>query len=580
MISIDSFPKSRNHTDRQSKSITFQTSDFPNQTEEDPAASNSANWIAMSWATPRPSTNTIDICFRQAPQEYNFKFYKIELIDANSGEWLELVLDVLKTPADKTVRSQCVQLSNVCPGLFIAYVYADDADCACKRNGVCADTGCTRSQIFDINMLDANACTITTVQPTTKPPSVDFIVRLAAVIVAVITAVLLLCGLAAFLYKKYYSNPNEGPYEYDILPKQIKPDIKAPAPVLLVYARDNDAHREVVCRFAKFLKDDCFCHVRIDEWPVETEEISQTGEVEWFNRRSVDTATVIVIHSEGSFLQHQAWKKNERFELIHSDPLDDLFMYAMRLRQNEHLRKAAIDKRYFHVYFPNSLPNHVVEQFGEKTYQLMKCIDELVLNIHNFNKFDEIGKVSLKIDSHSEARERLETAISDAVEYHKQNMDWFLKRYRRITNCKDQQTILHIDSLIAKTEPDNAFNGSCVVDHSNDIAIRGACTSLESNDSGYNSIPNNCSQQSGVISIKEEEKQRRMSASDSYISYDEKSLSSVISGCSWISPEEDDGNSLKSSEFRSFCQKIDYSDYSESESTKCLRDDVFLSDGE
>ena len=58
--------------------------------------------------------------------------------------------------------------------------------------------------------------------------------------------------------------------------------VAARVEVLLVYARDNDSHRRVVCRFASFLHACCLCTVHIDEW--DAGELHRLGSTEWLLR--------------------------------------------------------------------------------------------------------------------------------------------------------------------------------------------------------------------------------------------------------------------------------------------------------
>jgi len=71
--------------------------------------------------------------------------------------------------------------------------------------------------------------------------------------------------------------------------------------VLLIYSRDNEAHRKVVCRFATFLHKCCECDVSIDEWS--THLISRISSCAWLTQRIENVDKIIIIHSEGGFRQ-------------------------------------------------------------------------------------------------------------------------------------------------------------------------------------------------------------------------------------------------------------------------------------
>jgi len=80
---------------------------------------------------------------------------------------------------------------------------------------------------------------------------------------------------------------------------RARPKTDARKKVLLIYSRDHEAHRNVVCHFATFLHNCWECDVSIDEWS--TAKIAHVGSCEWINRQLESVSNVIIIHSEGGF---------------------------------------------------------------------------------------------------------------------------------------------------------------------------------------------------------------------------------------------------------------------------------------
>jgi len=442
-ITIDSYPVSSG-VRTSAPYTTFKTSENLNQSLSQPDANNSAKWVAVLGVEPQPSRNIINICFSSAPLEYRFKSYHIDLIDKSSPFGIYRQQTV---PSGNVSQSgeTCLTFTDICPGYYKVNLYADNTECACKTDGKCSTSGCIVTVVSSVDMSDApQPCQSSQlVSPTghSSNVTVKIIAALFGTLIALALIVLLICIFRDRLPRceRVGSKPSD--------PSNLSPAEWGEERVLIVYAKDNEAHRKVVCVFAAFLQDVCDCDVEFDESRKSSVDIAQIGADEWLLRRLHDCPNVILIHSKGAFCQYQEYKGDKKCEPNEPHPLVDQFIPAIQLILRDQLRMKC-QKKIYHVYFPYTKKQHIIElKFKGKIYQLMKRIDELYLNLHHEAKYSSKTTKNSFINetdyTHVEKGLQLETAINEAVEYHVKHPDWFEMNYQIVplacrTNEKPQ----------------------------------------------------------------------------------------------------------------------------------------------
>ena len=202
--------------------------------------------------------------------------------------------------------------------------------------------------------------------------------------------------------------------------------------ILLVYARDNEAHCKVVRHFAMFLVSRCQCDVKLDMWCAH--DISSTTALQWELQQIKSVNSVIIVHSEAGIRQYEAWERNECYEkVIFETPLRDTFLPAILEVKDYYLERK--DKKFYNVVFPHSSVNHVVKMHLGNTYVMMKDIEELFLNIHGMTKFNKNGTTTAKEINSEEYMKCLEgrqlkEAMEEAVDFVKVNINWFDRYYQ------------------------------------------------------------------------------------------------------------------------------------------------------
>ena len=199
-------------------------------------------------------------------------------------------------------------------------------------------------------------------------------------------------------------------------------------------------------RFATFLNHQCKCDVRFDAW--HTDEVHRLSSLEWLLRQINTVDNIVIVHSEGSYKQYEAYVKGMPVEkLIHDTPLDDMFIPAVKEFQNQfYLHEKR--KKFFQVYFPYTEKRHVIDLKLGMTYHLMNHIEDLFLDLHGKSKLSCNGTLhalSITRDRFSNSVEgnNLKLAIREASEYFLKNRDWFVRTYRPKISTVVNESILN-----------------------------------------------------------------------------------------------------------------------------------------
>lgn len=198
--------------------------------------------------------------------------------------------------------------------------------------------------------------------------------------------------------------------------------------VLLIYAKDNAYHCNVVQCLALYLQQCCYCEVRFDQWF--QDEIGDSSTLDWLLLQIRSVENVIVVNSEAGWRQHEGDARNVAFRKIRRDtPLEDFFLFAVKELHGKH-------KRVFNVAFPYTHSSYFINSGTRtgRTYVLMRHIEDLVLDIQRLSKRDANGKkLALDISASSYTRckegQLMQAAIERASEFFLSNPDWFAKSY-------------------------------------------------------------------------------------------------------------------------------------------------------
>lgn len=198
--------------------------------------------------------------------------------------------------------------------------------------------------------------------------------------------------------------------------------------VLLIYAKDNAYHCNVVRCLALYLQQCCHCEVKLDQWF--QDEISDISALDWLLLQIRSVENVIVVNSEAGWRQYEGNGRNVAFHKIrHDTPLEDFFLFAIKELHGKRQRVFKVAFPYTHSsYFINS------DIHAGRTYLLMRHIDDLVLDIQQLSKRDVNGKkLATDINASNYARcaegRLMEAAIKQASEFFHSNPDWFEKFY-------------------------------------------------------------------------------------------------------------------------------------------------------
>lgn len=194
--------------------------------------------------------------------------------------------------------------------------------------------------------------------------------------------------------------------------------------------------------FAAFLHACCSCDVLYDEWS--QVDIAQTNPIDWLSKQMYIAKNVIVVNSLGAYRQHRGWIEQKLYVPDSNLLLPDVFIPAIRQIQS----KTYSDKprfRCFHVSFPYTEQEYILDLSCGKCYRLMDHIEDLFLHVHGLTKFSAKGtmfanQINAKSYLDSNEGKALNDAIEEACGYTQEHSDWFHKYFRQEVIESDAKT--------------------------------------------------------------------------------------------------------------------------------------------
>ena len=406
----------------------------------------SADWVTTISYFSSSSEKYIYIEFAKPPDQYNFTNFIVKLIEVDvNGHEIRIV--------DDTVTSIYYHWFNhVQPGRYIITVEPQSTfeDCHCyNKNRICVTCIATATK----PMIIENVTSTTTANPestehvllTNKTSSGDGEKqKIIAAVLGTVIGLLLVILLGYFIFinrrkqncifKIANTLPDRQPDVERITTKTThhvnddKSCLKIPI-VYIVNAEDHPHHVKAVEALARFLENNCQCHVIYAPWSLH--EVLD-DKFRWVINTIEKSDFIVIVNSKLSYQQFKSWKNKENREWKSTEPSHTFDLYLSSINQiTKHIINVNNHFKCIVVHFSYTSSKYSLDELcmGAE-YLIPEHMHELMCHIHQIDSrragYDNIGYFSDQISSTNDGR-YLTHLINLAANFEMEHPHWFTK---------------------------------------------------------------------------------------------------------------------------------------------------------
>ncbi|XP_013392124.1 uncharacterized protein LOC106160152 isoform X1 [Lingula anatina] len=237
--------------------------------------------------------------------------------------------------------------------------------------------------------------------------------------------------------------PNPNPQTRITMPDAGKQyfEISKTKTVFLVYSDDHERHREVVIKFANFLKFQCGCDVILDLWS--HHDIMCEMKTGWLTKSCDRADIVLIINSEGAYKRFRARQNGEVYDkLENQSPTSDMYLQVITMIRERYFKETTVPcAKYVNVHFGYTPDTYIIPDIQPK-FLLMNHMESLFFHIHGIEQYQPGSKYTVEgisdLDYYSQPEQnpegvKLYQAIREAENYFSENKNWFSERYGKPT---------------------------------------------------------------------------------------------------------------------------------------------------
>lgn len=197
--------------------------------------------------------------------------------------------------------------------------------------------------------------------------------------------------------------------------------------VYIVNAEDHPHHVKAVEALARFLENNCQCHVIYAPWSLH--EVLD-DKFRWVINTIEKSDFIVIVNSKLSYQQFKSWKNKENREWKSTEPSHTFDLYLSSINQiTKHIINVNNHFKCIVVHFSYTSSKYSLDELcmGAE-YLIPKHMYELMCHIHHIDSrragYDNIGYVSDQISSTNDGR-YLTNLIDLAANFEMEHPHWF-----------------------------------------------------------------------------------------------------------------------------------------------------------
>lgn len=201
--------------------------------------------------------------------------------------------------------------------------------------------------------------------------------------------------------------------------------------VYIVNAEDHPHHVKAVEALARFLENNCQCHVIYAPWSLH--EVLD-DKFRWVINTIEKSDFIIIVNSKLSYQQFKSWKNKENREWKSSEPSHTFDLYLSSINQiTKHIINVNNHFKCIVVHFSYTSSKYSLDELcmGAE-YLIPKHMHELMCHIHQIDSrragYDNIGYFSDQISSTNDGR-YLTHLINLAANFEMEHPHWFSEMF-------------------------------------------------------------------------------------------------------------------------------------------------------